>query len=43
MTEIIKMPDLESEQLEEINKSTLMETANGLLFNARAGIPEQNV
>ena len=41
MAEIIKMADSELAQSEEINESALMEIANGLLFDARAEIPEQ--
>lgn len=40
MAEIINMPDSELAQSEEINESALMEIADGLLFDARAEIPE---
>lgn len=41
MAKIIKMSDSEPEPSEKINESALMEITNGLLFDARAKIPEK--
>ena len=41
MSEIIKMPASELTSSDEINESTVMEIANGLLFDARSEIPEE--
>ena len=41
MAELINMPDSELAQSEEINESALMEIADGLLFDARAEIPDR--
>ena len=41
MVQIIKMPNPELAPSEEINENGLTEIANGLLFDARAEIPEQ--
>lgn len=40
MADIIKMPASEMAQSEETNESTLVEIADGLLFDARANIAE---
>ena len=41
MAEMIKTPNSELAPPEEINESALIELSNGLLFDARAEIPEQ--
>ncbi len=43
MADIIKMPASEMAQSEETNESTLVEIADGLLFDARANIAEQKL
>ena len=41
MAQIIKMPNSELTPSEKMNEKGLMEIASGLLFDARAEIPEQ--